>query len=82
MTGVVVGVVAASLTDVTAFTLRTADGSTIEFAIGTLENEVEFPPGHLAEHIGSGVPVVVTYRDEAGRPIAVRIEDAPVPSPT
>lgn len=82
-TGVVVAVDSASLTRVTAFTIREADGGTRRFAVGSLENGVEFPPGHLVEHIASGVPVVVTYRDENGVATAVRLSDAVAgPRPT
>ena len=76
-TGVVVAVDSRSLTDVDAFTIRTAEGRTIDFAVGALQDGAEFPPGHLVEHIVSGVPVVVTYRDEAGTHMAIRIVDAP-----
>jgi hypothetical protein len=81
-TGVVVAVDSRSLNDVTAFTIRTAEGRTIEFAVGALQNGAEFPPGHLVEHIASGVPVLVTYREEGGGRSAVRIVDAPAPDPT
>lgn len=81
-TGVVVAVKSVSLAEVTGFTIRTADGRTIEFSLGALQNGVEFPPGHLVEHIASGGPVVVTYRDEGGARTAIRIVDAPAPSPT
>ena len=76
-TGVVVAVDAASLTDVRSFTLRVSGGRTIEFSLGALENGVEFPPGHLGEHIGSGTPITVTYREENGVANAIRLEDAP-----
>ncbi len=81
-TGVVVAVAARSLADVDGFTIRTADGQTIEFDLSGLQNGVEFPPGHLVEHITSGVPVIVTYRDEAGTRTAIRLADGPLPSPT
>ena len=82
-TGVVVAVDSVSLTKVTAFTIREADGGTRRFAVGSLENGVEFPPGHLVEHIASGVPVVVTYRDVDGVATAIRLADAVAgPSPT
>lgn len=81
-TGVVVAVDSRSLADVAAFTIRTAEGRTIEFAVGALQNGAEFPPGHLVEHIASGVPVLVTYREEGGMRSAVRIVDAPAPAPT
>lgn len=80
--GVVVAVDASSLADVSGFTLRVGGGELIEFGLEALENEVDFPPGHLAEHAISSVPVVVTDREEGGRHLAIRIVDAPVGSPT
>jgi hypothetical protein len=80
--GVVVAVDAVSLTTVRGFTIRTVDGRTKEFKVGQLENGAQFPPGHLAEHKATAVPIVVTYRDENGEHIAIRLEDAPAPSPT
>jgi hypothetical protein len=80
--GVVVAVQATSLADISGFTLRTAAGDLVEFGLEALENEVEFPPGHLAEHVASSAPVVVTYRDEGGRHLAIRIIDAPAAGPT
>jgi hypothetical protein len=76
-TGVVVGVEATGLTSVQGFSIRTADGRTVDFRIGTLENGATFAPGHLAEHRVSLVPVRVTYVDENGVHVAVRLEDAP-----
>ncbi len=73
--GVVTAVDSAGLADVRGFTLRTADGRTLSFEIGRLENGAEFPPGHLSEHIG-GLPVRVFFRNEGGRPVAYRLEDA------
>ena len=75
-TGVVIAVDSASLTDVRGFTIRTPDGRTVAFRLGDLENGAEFPPGHLGEHMATSVPVVVTYRDENGERIVVRLEDA------
>jgi hypothetical protein len=76
-TGIVVSVEATGLTAVQGFSIRTTDERTVDFRIGTLENASTFPPGHLAEHKVSLVPVVVTYVDEGGDRVAVRIEDAP-----
>jgi hypothetical protein len=76
-TGVVVGVEATGLTSVQGFSIRTSDGRTVDFRIGTLENGATFAPGHLAEHRVSLVPVRVTYVDENGAHVAVRLEDAP-----
>ncbi len=77
-TGVVVAVDARSLTDVPSFTLRVAGGGTLDFQLAQLENGTQFPPGHLTEHIASGGPVVVTYREENGVLYAIRLADGPV----
>lgn len=79
-TGVVVAVDARSLTDVRSFSLRVAGGEVLVFSLTSLENGAEFPPGHLAEHIGSAEPILVTYRDDGGSFSAIRISDAPEPS--
>ena len=76
-TGVVVGVEATGLTSVQGFSIRTADGRTVDFRIGTLENGATFPPGHLGEHRVTLVPIRVTYVDQDGMHVAVRLEDAP-----
>jgi hypothetical protein len=76
-TGVVVAVQATSLSDVQGFTIRTAEGSTVDFRMGRLENPADFPPSHLAEHKVTLVPIRVTYVDEDGAHVAVRLEDAP-----
>jgi hypothetical protein len=74
--GVVVSVDSGGLTDVRGFTLRTTDGQLLTFGLTDLENGVEFPPGHLAEHQLTASPVRVWYR--AGEPPqAIRLEDAP-----
>ncbi len=80
--GVVVSVDAVSLTDVRGFAIRTPDGRTIEFRIGQLENGAQFPPSHLNVHQVDAVPVRVTYRDENGERVAIRLEDAPSASPS
>jgi hypothetical protein len=82
-TGVVIAVDSVSLTDVRGFTIRTPDGRTVAFRLGQLENGAQFPPGHLNEHMATAVPVLVTYRDEDGNLVAVRLEDAVVsPAPS
>ncbi len=75
--GVIVGVESEGLDRVRGFTLRTDGGETLEFAIGTLEQGAEFPPGHLVEHQATAQPVRVTYVVEGDARRAVRIEDAP-----
>lgn len=78
-TGIVVAVEATSLTDVTGFSIRTADGRDVAFRIDRLENETTFPPGHLNEHRATSQPVLVTYREEDGTRVALRIDDAGAP---
>jgi len=74
--GVVVGVRAEGLDDVRGFTLRTADGTTVDFTLGALENAVQFPPGHLVEHQSTAQAVRVWFRTEGGAKVAIRLEDA------
>jgi hypothetical protein len=76
-TGVVVAVQATSLSSVQGFSIRTQDGRTVDFRVGAIENATQFAPGHLAEHKVSFVPVRVTYVQEDGALVAVRLEDAP-----
>lgn len=75
--GVIVGVESEGLDRVRGFTLRTDDGQTLEFALGTLERGAEFPPGHLVEHQATVQPVRVSYVTDGDTRVAVRIEDAP-----
>jgi hypothetical protein len=75
--GVVVAVDSAGLGQVTAFTLRLADGSTFLLDVGTLENATEFSPSHLSEHQVTSRPILAFYRLEDGKPIVYRLEDAP-----
>jgi len=77
LAAIVVAVQATGLTVVQGFSIRTADGRTVDFRVGRLENGAAFPPGHLAEHKVSLVPVRVTYVDEDGGNVAIRLEDAP-----
>jgi hypothetical protein len=74
--GVVVGIDAQGLTKVAGFRLRAADGTETSFTIGVLENGVEFPPGHLTEHMSTLTPVRAYFREEDGERVVYRIEDA------
>ena len=63
---------------VSAFTLRTADGTVIPFSIGTLETDGDaFPASHVAVHAATLGPITVDYRQEGGRNVAYRMTDAP-----
>lgn len=75
-TGIVVAVQATSLSNVEGFSIRTTDGRTVDFRMGHLENAATFPPGHLAEHKVSLVPVRVTYVRDGDANVAVLIDDA------
>jgi hypothetical protein len=75
--GVVVGVDAKTLTDVRTFELRTRDGRVLTFGLGELKDGVAFPPGHLAEHQVTAVPVRVWYLDTGGTLEAIYLQDAP-----
>ncbi len=79
--GVIVGVDATGLGDVSGFTLRTGGGTILAFGLDRLQNGTEFPPGHLAEHQATAEPVRVRYVDDGGTLLALRIDDAPRPSP-
>ena len=76
-TGIVVDVQATSLTNVEGFSIRTADGRTLEFTVTVLENAATFPPGHLAEHKVSLATVRVTFIVDGAVNRAVRVEDGP-----
>jgi hypothetical protein len=78
--GVVIDLDSASLTDVEGFTIRTPDGRTVVFRIGELENGVEFPPAHLGVHMADAYPVLVTYVEQDGERVVVRLDDGPAPS--
>jgi hypothetical protein len=75
--GVIVGVAAEGLGDVRSFDLRLGDGTVRTFGLSALENGVEFPPGHLAEHQLTAEPVRVWYRTEGDVDLAIRLADAP-----
>lgn len=73
--GVLTHIDSTGLTQVTGFTLRLDDGRQVTFRIGVLENGDQFPPGHLAEHLATSVPVRVSFRQEGGDLVVYRLED-------
>ncbi len=68
-----------SLTKVRGFVLRTDAGTEIAFAVGPLENAVEFPPSHLAEHMATSEAVRVSFRLDGETLLVYRVEDASAP---
>jgi hypothetical protein len=75
--GIVLSVDAASLTDVRAFTLRTSNGQSLDFTLGTLENATQFSPSHLKEHQATSLPIRVWFQLVNGERVVYRLEDAP-----
>lgn len=76
--GIVIAVDQASLTDIRSFTLRTEDGDTLTFRMGTLDlSGGAFPANHLREHMTTTAAVAVAYTETDGDRVAVRLVDAP-----
>jgi hypothetical protein len=68
---------------VTGFTLRTQQGETIPFVIGTLETDgAAFPATHLVVHAATLQPIAVAYRVENGVNVVHRMVDAPWAAPS
>ena len=69
--------------EVTGFTLRTGQGETIPFVIGTLEIDgAAFAASHLVEHAVTLQPIAVAYRVRDGRNVVHRMVDAPWAAPS
>jgi hypothetical protein len=78
-TGVVIAADGPSAAQVDRFTIRTAEGQSIEFTVGVLEQiGGGLPAPHLREHLVSGVPITVDYKVslEDGAKVAIRYIDA------
>jgi len=73
--GIVTSIDSGDLGDVRGFELRTAEGISLVFEIGELENPAGFPPAHLSEHKATSSPVRVFFRFASGRLVAYRLED-------
>jgi hypothetical protein len=74
--GVVTKVESTGLNEVASFDLRTANGTIYTFEIGDLENPVDFPPGHLREHMATSSLVRVFFDVDGDRFLVTRLEDA------
>ncbi len=85
MTGVLLDVQASGLQKLDEFTLRTDDGREMTFSVDPNFNQgASHPmtPGHMREHMALASPVIVTYRDEGGKLVALSASDAePAPTP-
>ena len=69
--------------EVTGFTLRTQQGETIPFVIGTLEIDgAAFAASHLVEHAVTLQPIAIGYQVRDGRNVVHRMVDAPWAAPS
>ena len=76
--GVLIDVQARGLQQLDSFTVRTDDGQELTFVPAPNFNQGEshaMTPGHMRQHMALADPVSVTYRDEAGRLVALSATD-------
>lgn len=77
MTGVVISVQGPAAAQVDGFALRTSEGQVLQFVVGILDLAGGgLPAPHLREHLVSGIPITVDYRDENDERVAIRYIDA------
>ncbi len=77
--GVLLDVVSPSIQQVDSFSLRTDDGQELSFLTAPDFNKGAshaMTPGHMRQHMALADPVLVTYREEAGKLIALSATDA------
>jgi hypothetical protein len=79
--GVIIGIESSGLNGVHAFSLRTSTGTILRLTLGNLDDPTQFPPGHLAEHQLTGLPVLVFFTVDGPNMVVYHLEDAPVASP-
>ena len=75
VTGLVLEAVERDLVEIELLRVRDDDGRVWEFST---EGTVGVSAAHLRQHQLAGEKVLVTYREERGRLIAVDVRDAPV----
>ena len=77
--GVLLDVVSPGIQQVNSFTLRADDGRELTFTTSSDFNQGAahvMTPGHMRQHMALADPVLVTYREEAGKLIALSATDA------
>lgn len=81
--GIVTAVDQTSITDVTGFSLRSADGVVSSYVLvpGRLSS-TSFVPGHLREHRALATPVCVTFRPAESPAVALDLQDQLVAAPS
>ena len=78
VSGVVLAVESEGPASVGSFRLRTPDGRVVELAVERLSLDGGGQPAaHLREHLRDGQPIVVDYKVDDGRHVALRYTDAP-----
>jgi hypothetical protein len=78
LSGVVLAVEGDGPASVDRFRLRTQDGRVVELAIERLSLEGGGKPAaHLREHLVDGQPILVDYKVDDDRHVALRYTDAP-----
>ncbi len=76
-TGLVIAAQGPDSATVETFTLRTSEGQTLDFKVGTLDlTNGGLPAPHLREHMVGLTPTTVYYRVENGEMIAIKFVDA------
>jgi hypothetical protein len=77
-TGLVIAANGPDAASVNTFTLRTDDGRTLDFVVGTLDiADGGLPAPHLREHMAGSTPTTVYYVvDQSGQNVAVKYTDA------
>jgi hypothetical protein len=76
-TGLVIAANGPDSATVNTFTLRTDDGQTLNFTVGTLDlSNGGLPAPHLREHMLGLTPTTVYYRIENGGLIVLKFVDA------
>ena len=76
--GVLLDVVSPGIQQVDSFTLRTDDGQLLSFVTAPDFNAGVahlMTPGHMRQHMALADPVVVTYRSENGKLVALSATD-------
>jgi hypothetical protein len=77
--GVLLDVVSPSIQQVDSFTLRAEDGRELAFVTAPNFNQGAthvMTPGHMRQHMALADPVIVTYREDNGKLVAVSATDA------
>jgi hypothetical protein len=72
-------VVSPSIQQVDSFSLRTDDGRELSFVTAPEFNKGAahaMTPGHMRQHMALADPVLVTYREEGGKLVALSATDA------